>query len=450
MQTLSVCMIVKNEQEFIRDCLESVKSVAREIIIVDTGCSDKTIEIAREFTDKIVPFKWVDDFSAARNASIKEAKSDWILWIDADERLRPESLPSLKKILTEVQKPVAYVLSIWNMLADKKNYKISGAHRLFTNHKGLYFTGRIHEQIVQSLAEKGGEEKKCDVTLIHLGYGLEKEAQNKKHERNRKLLLRMVKEEPQNAYAHFTLAQNYSLTLDWGKALKHYQSALKHHRFETGMEAALLNTYGEALMKTGHLDRAKEMALKSVAKINEQAGGYYLLYKLAESSGDKREALEWLLKLFKSTLKLRTSAKTLSTDILLNQEDLIFEIAKLYNMLSEPQQTLQWLNKLSTEKKRRPEILLLKAKQFLHRNEYTKAIECLENPVLSKNASAFDLLGLASIKLQDWKRASQAYEKLLEIRPHDVNLIKRLAGVYAKNGQIEKTQALIAFLNKIN
>ena len=449
MQTLSVCMIVKNEQRFIRDSLESIKSVADEIIVVDTGCTDKTIEIVREYTTKVFPFQWVDDFSAARNASIKHAKSDWILWLDADERLRPESVSALKKLLIKEKKPIAYVLPIWNMLADKKNYKISGAHRLFTNHKGLYFTGRIHEQIVQSLAEKGGTERESSVTLIHFGYGLDEKAQDNKNKRNRRLLERMVREEPGNAYAHFTLAQNYSLTFEWDKALKHYQNALKHHHFNPGMEVSLLNTYGEALMKTGRLEKAKEIALQSVSKIKEQAGGYYLLYKLAESAGTKREALEWLLKLYDATMKLRTSAKKLSTDILLDQDDLIYEILKLYDALEEPQKALEWNNKLSSTKRDKPDFRLKAAELYLKMNDLNGALERLLNPVLADHPTALDMLGIIYIKRQEWDKAVSIYEKLLEKSPQDVTIIKRLAGIYAKTNQIQKTQLLLEYLNQL-
>ncbi len=449
MQTLSVCMIVKNEQEFITECLQSVHSIADEIIVVDTGCTDQTIEIVKRFEANVFPFKWIDDFSAARNESIKHAKSDWILWLDADERLRPESVKALKQLLKKEKKPTAYVLPIWNMMADKKNYKISGAHRLFTNHKGLYFTGRIHEQIVHSLAEKGGEERECAVTLIHLGYGLDETAQQQKNIRNRILLERMVKEEPENAYAHYTLAQNYSQTFEWQKAARHYEKALKHQRFDPGMEASLLNTYAEALMKLGQMEQAGEIALQSVSKIPQQVGGYYLLYKLAESGKNKKEALDWLLKLFEANVKLRTMPKKLSTDILLDEADLIYELFKNYAELNEPQQALEWFKKLPVEKRVEPDLLINTARQFLQLNDLKNVLECLQYPVLAEHPAALDLLGIVHIKQQDWQKASEVYEKLLAQAPHDAAIVKRLAGIYAKNGQMQKAQTLIEYLNQI-
>ena len=85
MPTISVCMIVKNEGQYLRQCLESVKIFADEIIIVDTGSTDKTKQIAEQYTNKIYDFVWIDDFSAARNFSLSKASKEWIFVIDADE-----------------------------------------------------------------------------------------------------------------------------------------------------------------------------------------------------------------------------------------------------------------------------------------------------------------------------------------------------------------------------
>jgi glycosyltransferase involved in cell wall biosynthesis len=187
MASLSVCMIVKNEERFLADCLKSVQGVAQQIVIVDTGSTDNTLKIAQSFNAEIHSFTWRDDFSAARNESIKWATGDWVLWLDADERLLPESVSELKRLLKTENKPVAYVVQIRNRMPDGKNYKFSTAHRLFTNRKGITFSGRIHEQIAYSVAALGGVERSCNVTLDHLGYALEESAQNKKSRRNRKL-----------------------------------------------------------------------------------------------------------------------------------------------------------------------------------------------------------------------------------------------------------------------
>ena len=136
-QTLSLCMIVKNEEKYLHDCLQSVCDIVDQIVIVDTGSEDKTIEIAKEFGAEIHHFDWVDDFSAARNESIKQATSEWILWLDADERLESLSKNEIQKILKPESKPVIYKVQIKSIVNDGENVRLSSAHRLFTNKKGL-------------------------------------------------------------------------------------------------------------------------------------------------------------------------------------------------------------------------------------------------------------------------------------------------------------------------
>ena len=93
--TISLCMIVRNEEKVLARCLESVRGCVDEIIIVDTGSSDGTKEIAARFTDKIYDFEWIDDFSAARNYSFEQATGDYLLWLDADDVLLPADAEAL-------------------------------------------------------------------------------------------------------------------------------------------------------------------------------------------------------------------------------------------------------------------------------------------------------------------------------------------------------------------
>src|SRR3990167_8792325 len=96
MSTISLCMITKNEEKWLEQCLNSVKEIVDEIIIVDTGSTDKTKEIAKKFNAKFFDFKWIGDFSAARNESLNHATKDWILVLDADETIAKEDLEKIK------------------------------------------------------------------------------------------------------------------------------------------------------------------------------------------------------------------------------------------------------------------------------------------------------------------------------------------------------------------
>ena len=99
MTTLSLCMIVKNEEEVIERCLNSIEGMCDEIIIVDTGSTDKTIELISKYKKvKLFHFKWIEDFSAARNFSFSHASQDLILWLDADDIVKPKDLKILQSI----------------------------------------------------------------------------------------------------------------------------------------------------------------------------------------------------------------------------------------------------------------------------------------------------------------------------------------------------------------
>ena len=96
---VSLCMIVRDEQQNLAECLAPVADLFDEIVIVDTGSVDETKEIARRFTPHVYDFEWCDDFSAARNESLRHATGDWVFWLDADDRVRPEHIAALRELL---------------------------------------------------------------------------------------------------------------------------------------------------------------------------------------------------------------------------------------------------------------------------------------------------------------------------------------------------------------
>lgn len=142
MPTLSVCLIVKNEARCLEKCLNSVKEIADEIVVVDTGSTDQTVEIARKFTDRIFFFDWCDDYSAARNAALDQATQDWILILNGDEALSPESCKLIPQKLCERDSLTPLVLLFRLLTPGEQTQYVRG---LFPNHLGIRFKGRVHE-----------------------------------------------------------------------------------------------------------------------------------------------------------------------------------------------------------------------------------------------------------------------------------------------------------------
>jgi len=169
---LSVCMIVKNEQETLSRALSSVQPIADEIVVVDTGSTDSTKEIASKFTDKIYDFKWSDDFAAARNCSLDHATKSMILWLDADDFIPEKSAEKIAEINASncMDGYFFNILNINPCRPDLVHTEPFRQFRMFPNISGLRFEGKIHESIYPKCKELGIKMSIADVLIEHHGY----------------------------------------------------------------------------------------------------------------------------------------------------------------------------------------------------------------------------------------------------------------------------------------
>ncbi len=162
--TLGLCMIVKNEQYTLARCLNSVQGVFNEIVIVDTGSTDNTVEIAKSYTDKVYFFEWTYDFSAARNFSFSKAKSDYLTWLDADDVLSYENKAALISLKNTLSPNVDMVFMRYAAAFDEHNRPtlVYERERIVKREKGYKFEGAVHEVIVPS-----GNILHSDITVFH-------------------------------------------------------------------------------------------------------------------------------------------------------------------------------------------------------------------------------------------------------------------------------------------
>lgn len=233
MKLLTLCMIVKDEEAVIARCLDSIKNIAEEIIIVDTGSTDRTKEIASKYPQvSIYDFEWINDFSAARNAALNKATGKWILILDADEYLDTTESNSLKLFLQneEPQPNVVFNMSIINYTGDslaKGNILESSADRLFPNYMGIHYTRPIHEQLESVHKNTQLIYKRIPFRIFHTGYLAEVISGKDKHARNMGIFDAYKSTHGLDAYDHFTLGNEYQAMRDTEKALNHYRLAVK-------------------------------------------------------------------------------------------------------------------------------------------------------------------------------------------------------------------------------
>jgi tetratricopeptide (TPR) repeat protein len=200
---LSVCFIARNEEKALPRALASVKGVADEIIVTDTGSTDRTAEVAKEMGATVVHFPWCDDFSAARNFSISHARGDWILWLDSDEELLPDSVEELRACMARQNALAFYVLRQDLKSADRLDYyTVMWQLRLFRRHDDLRFLGRCHPDFqpdIDELAAKTGlRVEHSGITLRHYGYVAE--LTQAKLQRAARLLQLELKDRPGQLY----------------------------------------------------------------------------------------------------------------------------------------------------------------------------------------------------------------------------------------------------------
>lgn len=149
MQTIGLCMIVKDEEKVLEGCLKSVANLCDEIIIVDTGSTDNTKNIARRFTENIYDYKWIDDFSAARNFAFSKSTTDYILWLDADDLIDKGELKKLKKLKKELDGTVDAVRMYYHTHFDKSgnpSFRFK-RNRLIKRSRNYKWIGAVHEYL---------------------------------------------------------------------------------------------------------------------------------------------------------------------------------------------------------------------------------------------------------------------------------------------------------------
>jgi glycosyltransferase involved in cell wall biosynthesis len=224
-KTLAVCMIVKDEEQRLPQILSDIQGLWDELIIVDTGSSDRTVEIARQFGARVFSQPWTGDFSAARNRSKDEATATWILWLDADDRMDAAHVKRLQSLKPTLNKACVYALPVISTMADGSAEPFLQV-RLFPNDVRLRFENRVHEDIARSVKKYGFKGATLPVQITHTGY--EDPAQlSLKIQRNMLLLEEDLARNPDNIVLRFLYANNLAYFRRFHEAAVHYEQIVR-------------------------------------------------------------------------------------------------------------------------------------------------------------------------------------------------------------------------------
>jgi tetratricopeptide (TPR) repeat protein len=224
-QRLSLCMIMKDEEEHLPRCLESVQGVVDEIVIVDTGSTDRSVEIAEGFGAKVLHEEWKGDFATPRNTSIDAATGNWIIVLDADEELvdGKRLLPLLQDGDVE-----GYCLREVNFIGDEVGIEsvVNSAFRVFRNRPEYRYDGALHEQVMGKVDPVGGVTTRfVGIEINHYGY-LEKTSRaRKKTDRNMAIVMEEVRRKPKDSFTLFNAGVEFQRIDDHEQALGYFQRA---------------------------------------------------------------------------------------------------------------------------------------------------------------------------------------------------------------------------------
>ena len=306
MAKLSLCIIVKNEAADLPQCLESVRDVVDETVVLDTGSSDQTVAVAQSLGARVKGFEWCDDFAAARNEALKYVRGEWVLVLDADERLNPEIVPQIRQA-TDSKENLVINLVRKEVGAAQSPYSL--VSRLFRRHRAIKFSRPYHAMIDDSVAQLLETEPHWQivaltpVAIFHYGYQPGKIAAQSKHARAKRAMESYLSSHPDDPYVcsklgalylqtgqgkdgikllkrglvsdtvdapvlfelHYHLANAYYRDSDVERAAKHYQQAIAQPILPQ-LKLGAYNNLGNLLQAVGNLTMAQTV-YETVLKI---------------------------------------------------------------------------------------------------------------------------------------------------------------------------------------
>ncbi|MFE8048552.1 glycosyltransferase [Brenneria goodwinii] len=292
---ISVCMIVKDESQHLENTLISIAKYFDDIVVVDTGSTDNTKDIAKSFTGKVFDFEWISDFSAARNYSLSFAKYDWILVVDADEEISSIDVSALHQLMHVNPQAIGRVVQINHIdEGDGVGVVKEPISRLFR--KELYhYQGIIHEQVVPKNKENVSSNRfMAPISLSHIGYRKEILQSKDKIARNIGLLKKALESAPEEPYLHYQIGRSYFLDKNYSLAVESFETALAFQKnFSYGYNEILIESYGYALINLGEYKKA--LSILKYEEYCDSTGFVFLKALILMNNGELQRAVDTFL-----------------------------------------------------------------------------------------------------------------------------------------------------------
>lgn len=257
MISISLCMIVKNEEANLERCLQSVEGIADEIIIVDTGSTDNTKEIARKFTKRVYDFQWIDDFAAARNESFRYAQKEYILWLDADDVIESNEAKLLKQLKKTLDVTTDAVSMKYHVAFSKQGQVISSTRRLrlVKRTKPFFWIGIVHEDLK---CQENYSYLSSDIAVVHT------KQTSTDTNRNVQIYERAVERGYQfSVQDMFHYARELTIHKRYEKAIEMYEKCLASPEVSLENKTFMYHQLASCYALTGNTEKEQELTIQS-------------------------------------------------------------------------------------------------------------------------------------------------------------------------------------------
>lgn len=267
---ISACVIVKNEERNLEFCLRSLHRQVDEIIVADTGSTDRTVQVAERYGASVYTYPWRDDFAAARNFALSKATGEWIVFPDADEHFSALAAGRLRRLVeTYGTRCDAFLLRMNNIDPEAGNRQIDYFYqiRIFRNHPVIRYEGAIHEVLKRTDGKHldVGKLSPKDLEMLHTGYA--KSKVKEKGRRNLALLLKQLRLYPQDPSLHAYLSDCYFILEEYQKSVQYAQLAIRYQMPETGYNSRI---YRHLIQSLRFLNASQAVLEKSITEAIHQ------------------------------------------------------------------------------------------------------------------------------------------------------------------------------------
>lgn len=428
-EKFSICMIIKNEEKYLARCLEAIKDYVDEIIIVDTGSTDSSKDIAKQYTHKVYDFKWCNDFSSARNFSISKATNDWILVLDADEIILEFDKDNVYRFIEKYKKEKTVGrIKVINLFEEdgeiKKN--ITYISRLF-NKNIFCYEGIIHEQIIAK-NKKHHQVKSIGINVEHFGYLDENMRSKNKFERNISLLKSEINKNPKDPYYHYQLGKTYYKVKRYKEALENFKEAISIcDNFRCEYAEDLITSYGYALLKCEKYSEAMELV--NYQQYYSQSSDYnFIIGLICMNNGRFQEAINEFKKCIGGT-EGRIKG--------INSYQPNYNIGVIYETLGFQEKAMEFYYQCKEylPAKQRIEYILqieqAQIQQFIEEGQLSRAeVAIKESFHRQENIKLYSMYAVIKIIQEKFDEAEIILNDALKIDGQNIDIIYNLAYVY--------------------